>query len=521
MTRDTLFHEDIYNDLFVTFGGLISKKILNKNAETKLKPKELKAWNAIKHYSLKAVNTHDEVKERQPVLIGLFNTLKVGIDIIPLNREGDILLRDFIVEVKQPSLFRLSSVEASSIEANDQQLLRAMKFRKKKWGILTNAAEWQFVYHGSEIDEGPFIPFISFSILDMIRDEEIALPQIKFFLGLLLSRETRSFLIRETMDIRARRTKSFANHLGEIVDRSRALGLDDNAINEMIKVIFRLTFIFYCEDIGVLPRHERKYRSCDIRLIARKTGKFNLETVKSALRAFSEQKWSVEKNQYSGNSEFWSIAISKWLDKYVLVLNQLNVHSLWLSSDGDELDLSDISSSDLCDVYQHCVTYGSENIGTVYTSRGLSNFVNHLISTGLSTSLVEGDIILDPACGSGHLLKRAVFICERLVDVKLKFKSRQDLVEYFCTNHLAGIDKNETAVFISKINIWLTCASKGRSLPLLSRFEADNTLKRFADSYSQTELQLSSFLGKLGGRVRVVVSNPPWSMVLEIILKSG
>lgn len=512
MSKDTVFHEDIYNDLFITFGGLVSKKAIDQS-DNELKPKELLAWNLIKHYVLKAVNTHDEVSERQPVLIGLFESLKLGQDLQPLQKEGDILLRDFIVEVKQPSFLKLSSIESSSTEGNDQQLIRAMRYRKRRWGILTNASEWQFVYESIDEHSNLFIPFISFSVLDMIRDEKIAAKQIKLFLSILLSRETRNHLIRETFDQKSRRTQGFANQLSLVIGKAKGLGISEENVNELIKFIFRLSFIFYCEDLGVLPRTERRYRLYDIRHAFSKTGKIDVALIKKTLSAFADQKWSSEKIKSSGNKDFFDKEIEKWLDSHSKLLQQINLPLLWFTAEQEELDLSDISSSDLCDVYQHCVTYGSENVGTVYTSKGLSNFINHLIGENIKKPLDAGDIVLDPACGSGHLLKRVLFICDRIVDPKKKFSNRQELIEYFCINHLAGIDKNETAVFITKINLWLTCAAKDKSLPVLTRFQSDNTLKRFENAYSKPDKQLSNFLGDLGSRVRIIVSNPPWSMI--------
>lgn len=512
MNRDTISHEDIFNDLYITFGGLLSRKSVDFS-EDKLRPKESEAWEKIKYFVLKAVNTHDEVSERQPLLIALFESLNLGKDIKPLKSEGDILLRDFIVEVKQPSFLKLASIEASTLEGNDQQLLRAMRFRKKSWGILTNGSEWQFVFENDVEHSGLFIPFVSFSVLDMIRDETIAAKQIKLLLGLLLSKDARKHLIRETLEHRSRRISGFANQLSKINAKAKQLGMSDSDLNELIKLIFRISFLFYCEDLGVLPRKERRYRPYDIRTDFKSKKTIEIKLLKKALSAFSEQKWSSEKSKENGNSEFYSSKIENWIDINSKIINQLGLNSLWFTENSEELDLSDISSSDLCDVYQHCVTYGSENVGTVYTSKGLSNFLNHTISENIKSPLEDGELILDPACGSGHLLKRVLFICERLVNPKKKFRNRQELVEYFCTTHLAGIDKNETAIFIAKLNLWLTCVSKEKSLPKLKRFETDNTLKRFENAFAKPERQLSEFLGELGSSVRVIVSNPPWSMI--------
>ena len=78
---------------------------------------------------------------------------------------------------------------------------------------------------------------------------------------------------------------------------------------------------------------------------------------------------------------------------------------------------------------------------------------------------------------------------------------------------MAGIDVNETAVFITKINLWLSCVRPGVSLPYLPKIKVDNTLKRFEKAQLSSDFSLSEFLDGLGARVVGIVSNPPWSMI--------
>lgn len=517
MINDVIYHNDFYSDLFITHGGLLSKRVienyLSQNKSKKLDPEVLSKWNIVKKYVLHAIHTHDEVRERQPILADLFKTLKLGIDIKPLQTEGDLLLRDFIVEVKQPSILSNSSVQRVSAESNDQQLIRAMKFRDKKWGLLTNSAEWQFFYKSDFDNVGLSHPFISFSLIDMIHDEANSFSQICLFINLLTSRELRHFLIKSSNENKNLATESFSSGLRRIVTDIKSLGYDEDEVNQVIEFVFKLTFIFYCEDIGVLPRHERAYNIYDVRKNFIKLKKIDFTMVNQSLKAFSQQKWSSVKIKESGNSIFWDSSIEDWIKENAKILNQVNVYSLWFDSNFVELDMSEISSSDLCDVYQNCVHYESENVGTVYTSQGLSSFVNSTIIKNLKLPLKDGDIVLDPACGSGHLLKRLIFICDKLLPLEHKHLSKGEAISLFCKKHIAGIDKNPTAIFIAKINLWLSCAQKGVSLDVLNNLQHDDTLKRYKNAFSQKDKHLSHFLDGLGLRVKAIVSNPPWSMV--------
>lgn len=510
--RDTTTFRDIFNDLFITHGGLFSKRVVRDWLDSSAKGKGHRQWKLIKQFVLDSINTHDEVSERQPVLKCLFEELKLGVDIKPLRREGDLLLRDYIVEVKQPSHLEISSIAYSTSELNDLQLLRAMKHHDKNWGILTNGAEWQFVFGGDE-KEGLGVPFISFSVIDMIKNEELAEAHIDLFVSLLTNRSVRNHLLAESDRQKHLTTKSFSTCLSSIIKCASELGMAKSDLESVIQFSFRLSFIFYCEDLGILPRHSKDYSRFDVRKIFKKNKKFPVETVKYSLKAFAFQKWSRKKHDDSGNKEFWNTEIESWIDRNKQLITQLPFESICFDEKFLELDMSEISSSDLCDVYQNCITTGSDNVGTFYTSKGLSNFVNHLASSKLDFEMESGDIILDPACGSGHLLKRVLFLAPKILSKGKSFSSKADLVEKFCVEHLAGIDKNETAVFLTKMNLWLSCARPGKSLPRLSKIVQDNTLKRFEQAFSQQSNQVSSFLGNIGRRVVAVISNPPWSLI--------
>lgn len=512
MIRDTFFFKDIHSDLFITHGGLLSKKVVREFLETVDFNKIQPTWKIIKKYVLEAINTHDEVNERQPVLCDLFKELKLGKDIKPLQKEGDLLLRDFIVEVKQPSSLKLSSIESFTSESNDQQLLRAMRNRDRQWGILTNASEWQFVFDYDGLIDEFAIPFISFSILDMINDEESAKSQICLFVQLLTNREVRKHLVKDSAKQTAIATSSFAQTLQKVIDNAISSGLKKDNTNKLIELCFRLTFLFYAEDMGALPRLNRKYHAHDIRKSFRKSGKLNPLALKKGLSAFANQEWSKTKIANSGNSEFWTTEIEQFINKHAIILNNVQMTSLWFDDHGHEIDLSEMSSSDLCDVYQHCVYFDEGDLGTVYTNARLSNFINHWVTENLKRKVESGDIILDPACGSGHLLKRLLFLARKMVKSS-SFNNQSDMLKYFCENHLMGIDKNPTAVFITKLNLWLTCIRAGQSLPSLPRIQQDNTLKRFENSFTDNELGVAKFLDGMGTRVIAIISNPPWSMV--------
>lgn len=517
MSNDISFYSDYYSDPFITHGGLFSKRsidyFLTCAKSDKLGGKYIQPWHEIKRHCLKAINTHDEVKERQPILLELFRQLKLGKNLGLLQAEGDILLRDFVVEVKQPSNLSLSSSSKTQSELNDQQLLRAMKYRKKHWGILTNAAEWQFFYISDFDSESISNPFISFSLIDLFDDEQNGKNQIILFINLLSSPEFRQSLLIHSNENKFRSTESFSVNLNRTISSLTDLGANEETIDLSVELIFKLTFLFYCEDIGVLPRIAREYAPYDLRKSASAGKKITKDAIKKSLKAFASQKWSTTILKESGNEVFWDNSFGSWIDTNFDLLVRSGFHEIWFNSNFDEYDMSEISSSDLCDAYQVCVKSDSENVGTVYTSQGLSNYINSSILHNLTKPLKDGDLVFDPACGSGHLLKRIIFICERLLPAKYKVLSKNEMVEVFCTKFLSGMDKNKTAVLIAKINIWLSCVQKGKSLQRLDNFNQVNTLEHFKKAFIEDKNSINNFILGEGKRFKIIVSNPPWSMV--------
>ena len=72
---ENVYYKDIYQDIFITHGGLLSKKTIAKKIneyESKSKHKFMPEWKILKSYVLSAIHTHLEVQERQPILIKLF-----------------------------------------------------------------------------------------------------------------------------------------------------------------------------------------------------------------------------------------------------------------------------------------------------------------------------------------------------------------------------------------------------------------------------------------------------------------
>ena len=517
MICDVSYFSDHFNDLFITHGGLFSKRSVNHFLSTFndscLSKTELDTWAEFKSYSLRAINTHDEVSERQPVLLELFKKLKLGRDLSLLQSEGDILLRDFVVEVKQPTHLNLSSSSKHSGESNDQQLIRAMRFRKKHWGILTNASEWQLFYISDFDSDQISNPFISFSLIDLFDDEKNGYRQIAFFINLIRSQEFRMAVLNHSRTNKHKSTESFSVTLNKILKNLTDLKMSENDIDMSVELLFKLSFIFYCEDIGILPRIKREYSKYDLRKAIEKKKILDASDIKLVLSAYSKQKWSDKYLTVSGNDIFWSLEWERWLEKNIKTLSRADVSRLWMDEDFSEFDMSEISSSDLCDSYQLCVKSDSENVGTVYTSQGLSNYINASVLNNLNKPLNDGDLVFDPACGSGHLLKRIIFICEKIIPIKYKSLTKNEMVRLFCTNHLAGMDKNKTAVLIAKINIWLSCVEKGVSLDPLANFQQINTLEHFKKSFSLTSNNIAEFIIGKGQRFKIIVSNPPWSMV--------
>ncbi len=123
--------------------------------------------------------------------------------------------------------------------------------------------------------------------------------------------------------------------------------------------------------------------------------------------------------------------------------------------------------------------------------------------------------ILDPACGSGTFLtaafKALLTQVEQLEDRELDYEERKKLF----LSCIYGVDKDDRACDIAKLNISLLLAEKNKKLPSLSNNikVGDSLIPRGIDGYTKSEDWSDRFqkiFSRKNGGFDIIIGNPPY-----------
>jgi hypothetical protein len=178
-----------------------------------------------------------------------------------------------------------------------------------------------------------------------------------------------------------------------------------------------------------------------------------------------------------------------------------------------EVDLSHVDHEFFGEVYQKFINNGN---ASHYTNSKLSReMANYIASRSEKTQmpnaraifLEENDFILDPALGSGQLL-RGLLPFHRVF-----FRGNSSGIDGWrqLACHFMGRDIDEKAIWIAKVNIWLATADKGESLVKLDEFKPldviEATVSRRAGGSIREALKINE-----DKNVSAVVCNPPWDV---------
>jgi len=99
----------------------------------------------------------------------------------------------------------------------------------------------------------------------------------------------------------------------------------------------------------------------------------------------------------------------------------------------------------------------------------------HIKFWGSYREILQNIKILDPACGSGafliqafdYLYKEGQLVNDELAKLKKGQRQIFDLDKHILTNNIYGIDLNEESVEITKLSLWLKTANKNKELTAL------------------------------------------------------
>lgn len=300
---------------------------------------------------------------------------------------------------------------------------------------------------------------------------------------------------------------------------------DINARDEIVqRIIDRLIFMRRCEDVGINP--ENKY-------LEQITFAPDIQAHKKLKEMFEEYN-----NRYNGG--LFAVGIDNDCDKIKIdgsIIIKL-IKYLYRSQNGQYIyDFNWIDADILGQVYEQYLgkileqkKSGKSDLkesqahkkeqGIFYTPTYIVDFV---VKNTLGELLKDKKVnlnnikILDPACGSGSFLIKAFdYLNKKLSSDESSSQRKMDsqglysIKTEIIKNNLYGVDLDNKAVEITKLNLLLKASEKNRKLPK----EVDLHIKHgnsLIDDENIAKLYAFKWDGDFKeGSFDVVIGNPPW-----------
>lgn len=425
---------DKSHDPFIIFGGLFSRDLIF----------DLLKNNQFESQSLARLTAYcEEVKRHCPnedYLRGkIAEHLIDGSKSLPKNSQGDIFYADVVVEVKHKlNELNLDSIQGSlnvpsgrRKETAEEELFRyfAKHSNTVSWGILTSGRIFRFYSSSAETC------YLEFDIFDIVTSGSSA--HAGLFLQILNSENDRKKFLSRTIEIRSKQAEQIL--LSRVKDfYAKARGERE----KLTKACLFLLTIKYLEDIGVLPINSIEYRKNSL------SNKENL-TASNLIRItndFIQGKWFGGLEQETFNDDdLKAIHLTLGEER-----NQRAVVGLLFDENGKSLSLADIYIDHLGNIYQTHIHNHAE--GAYYTpysiGKKLSEYLLSLNQTSRMKFAQSPDkVIVDPACGSGQLLRALIPFAHNFYDHSGDYKPKNSMRRDFI-GRLVGIDKDEESVFI-------------------------------------------------------------------------
>jgi hypothetical protein len=354
-------------------------------------------------------------------------------------------------------------------EAAIEELQRNLKRTGVKWGLLTDGVTFRFIYN-AEIAPDLFDCYVEFSLKDMI-DSTHRWP---FEMNWLVD-----FLLPVSLMRRKDPTKLNALPQSQVSKIVRFIKADRRALYTSMKTLA----VAAMEDMGVRPLH---------------TGIMSIRSAKTK-HEFLNIFRSIESDDPDFHRE----------DHYISEPLCGKLHEILVGLAG--IDLSHVDHEFFGIIYQKVIKNGN---ASHYTNSKLSReMANYVASRSEKTQmpnarpifLEDDDFILDPALGSGQLL-RGLLPFHRVF-----FRGNSSGIDGWrrLARHFMGRDIDENAIWIAKINVWLATADKGESLLKLDEFRPldviSATINRRAGETIRQAFKIDDAKNIAG-----CVSNPPW-----------
>jgi hypothetical protein len=504
-----MFIRDTNANFFIIFGGLYSRRCVESRLLGGAAPPISAALQSALQDIFDLMNSGTRIREVSRLQPYIKKAIEAAGDweVERIGRTGDLLCKSgsqsLLIETKVQDQDRLDEAKGSGVDFAEDQLLRDLEERGINWGLLTNGWSWR-LYNLKLPGE-----MIEFSIHDLIRHGRPA-NEMSLFGDIISPKTTREDLLKESSIAKKLSTNALLKRL-----RTSFLQLLESGWDRHVAVRFllRLCAHRYLEDCGVINVMDYKYRqlSLDDSDNFRDQKQFPA-WISKLWEQVADGVWTTEldsKRPPKLSDEFFPLAEKK------LLLEQPKVKDLaekvfeTFYVNGRAIDCSDLNIEFFGTFYQVIENPQARNAaGRYFTSTDMARELSTFLSESFSRRdpLQKGEYILDPACGSGQLLR---LLLPYAIDFVEHDRTRPTKLHQWreMASHLAGADIDENCTWITKVSLWLATAAKGHAF-----VEVKTVTKDVIEAcLGVSPVGYARALGFQGReKVVAVISNPPW-----------
>ncbi len=462
LTRDSSAYR------FMTLGGLYSHKLI---ASTELL--DVPSWFTDTRYRQEASGFGPDEENVRRFIISF---LKEGLGWKDVRKSHDVIAEHdgdkLLIECKRfdSTLLYLDDHKGGSRgETAVQELRRNLKELDIKWGVLTDGVSFR-LYHRNDADptfDDLYIEVCLKDIVNSIHRWPIELNVLMDFLS--------------------------PNSKLRSIDPTRVYGLADvdvrtimrviTAHNKSLRTTLKALAVAALEDMGVRPLH---------------TGILSIKSARTKAEYLSIF-GSILTNDpsFHSSTDFISDTLCSSLNGMFQRLSHV--------------DFAHVDHEFFGIIYQKYIHNGNASHYTnTELSREMANYISSQSEksqrqTVRAISLSEGDYILDPALGSGQLLRSL------LPFHKVFFGGRTSGIEGWreLATHFMGRDIDSEAIWVAKINIWLATAEKGVPFIKLDEFQPLDVISATINRRGGASIK-DALLIEEDKKISACVSNPPW-----------
>lgn len=503
---------DANANLFIVFGGLFSRKVIEGHLREHTfkgtaRADTRSALGAF--YSFMSSGTGVSERSRlQPKILELVSTISAWKDVERTGTTGDLLClnkgKQLLIEVKVQTSDRLDEAKGSGVPYAEDQLIRDLNRRKIPWGILTNGWSWRF--YNKDMPEQT----IEFCLADIARST-ISQPELDLFCAMLEDPEVLARLHKESAEAKTRSTELLSKNL-----RNCYLSLLGASWEREVAVRFllRLCAQRFLEDCGILNVLDRGYQ--DRRLDVPDNFDHEANIVSWLCKVWKEigrGRWTIPTEKAGDllpiSEDFFTNEEQRLLKKQPEIKDLSSLLRETFVAAGGPIDCSDLNIEFFGSFYQLVEDPTQKNdSGRYFTNLELARRLSVYLSERFARrdTLREGEYILDPACGSGQLLRLLIPYAMNFVSYDDSAPTKLEHWRRF-SQHLAGLDIDENCVWIAKVSLWLATAAKGRPFVRVNVRKNDvisSCIGKSRDVYGEA-LGFSHTEA-----VVAIITNPPW-----------